>query len=52
MGISEVSEVGKKFAKATLGEVGELKDIGIIVDVTSESFKNLTKNIQDATGVS
>lgn len=52
MGINDVSEVGKKFAKATLGEVGELKDIGIIVDVTSESFKNLTKNIQEATGVS
>ena len=52
MGINDVSEVGKKFAKATLGEVGELKDIGIIVDVTSESFKNLTKNIQETTGVS
>ena len=52
MGINQVSDVGRKFAKATLGEVGELKDIGIIVDVTSESFKKLTKNIQESTGVS
>jgi hypothetical protein len=48
----EFSEIGRKFAKATLGEVGELKEIGIIIDTNSESFKNYVKSIQEATGAS
>lgn len=46
----EFNEIAKKFSKATLGEVGELKDLGIYIDVASNSFKDLVKNIQEATG--
>lgn len=46
----EFNEIAKKFSKATLGEVGELKDIGIYIDVASNSFKDLVKSIQEATG--
>lgn len=49
-GLEDVEEVGKKFAKATLGEVGELKDIGIAIDVQSQAFKRLTESIQETTG--
>lgn len=51
-GLEDVEEVAKKFAKATLGEVGELKDIGIAIDVQSQAFKNLTQSIMEATGAS
>lgn len=51
MGGLDVNDVAKKFAKSTLGETGELKEIGIVIDAQSESFKNLTKNIQEQTGV-
>jgi hypothetical protein len=51
-GLEDVEEVAKKFAKATLGEVGELKDIGIVIDLQSQSFKNLTASIMEATGAS
>ena len=50
MGGLDVNDVAKKFAKSTLGETGELKEIGIVIDAQSESFKNLTKNIQEQTG--
>lgn len=48
----DVNEYARKFAKASLGEVGELKEMGIIVDNTSVSFKNAVKNIQETLGVS
>lgn len=48
----DFNDIARKFAKATLGEVGELKEIGIVVDATSESFKKYVKDIQDATGAS
>lgn len=48
----EISAIGKKFAKATLGEVGELKDLGINIDVTSLKFQQLVKDIQATTGAS
>lgn len=51
MGGLDVNDVAKKMAKSTLGETGELKEIGIVIDAQSESFKNLTKNIQEQTGV-
>lgn len=47
---SDISDTARKFAKASLGEVGELKEIGIIVDASSEQFKKAVKNIQEATG--
>ena len=37
---SEINDYARKFAKATLGEVGELKEIGIVIDTTSKQFKN------------
>lgn len=51
-GLDDVESVAKKFAKATLGEVGELKDIGIVIDLQSQSFKNLTQSIIETTGAS
>lgn len=48
----EIEEIGKKFGKATLGETGELKEMGIIVDAQSEAFKNWTKEVMNATGAS
>lgn len=48
----EIQEVARKFAKATLGETGELKEMGIIIDSQAESFKKLTKEIMEATGAS
>ena len=45
-GLPDVNEVAKKFAKATLGETGELKDIGIVIDTQSEAFKRLTAEMQ------
>lgn len=48
----DFTDIARKFAKATLGEVGELKEIGIVIDVNTESFKKLTKEIQNATGAS
>lgn len=50
MGGLDANDVAKKFAKSTLGKTGELKEIGIVIDAQSESFKNLTKNIQEQTG--
>lgn len=47
---ADVNEYARKFAKATLGEVGELKDIGIIIDTTSESFKKAVKEMAELTG--
>lgn len=47
---ADVNEYARKFAKATLGEVGELKDIGIIIDTTSASFKNAVKEMAELTG--
>lgn len=51
-GLPDVNEVAKKFAKATLGETGELKDIGIVIDTQSEAFKRLTAEIQASTHAS
>lgn len=51
-GAQEINDVGRKFAKATLGEVGELKDLGINIDVTSQKFQQLVKDIQATTGAS
>ena len=51
-GLPDVNEVAKKFAKATLGETGELKDIGIVIDTQSEAFKRLTAEIQSSTNAS
>lgn len=48
---ADVNEYARKFAKASLGEVGELKEIGIIVDNTSESFKKAVLSIQDTLGL-
>jgi hypothetical protein len=48
----EINAVAKKFGKATLGETGELKDIGIYINTASTSFKELTKSIQETTGAS
>lgn len=48
----EIIEVAKKFGKATLGETGELKDIGIFINTASQGFINLTKSIQATTGAS
>lgn len=48
----EIVEIAKKFGKATLGETGELKDIGIFINTASQGFLNLTKSIQAATGAS
>ena len=47
---ADVNEYARKFAKATLGEVGELKDIGIVIDTTSKQFKNAVKEMQELTG--
>jgi hypothetical protein len=47
---ADVNEYARKFAKATLGEVGELKDIGIIIDTTSESFKKAVEEMKNLTG--
>ena len=44
MGGLDANDVAKKFAKSTLGKTGELKEIGIVIDAQSESFKNLTKS--------
>lgn len=51
-GLPDVNEVARKFAKATLGETGELKDIGIVIDTQSEAFKRLTAEIQLSTNAS
>lgn len=48
----QINDLGKKMAKATLGEVGQLKDIGINIDVNAGSFKQLISDIKEATGVS
>lgn len=47
---ADVNEYARKFAKATLGEVGELKDIGIIIDTTSKQFQNTVKEMAELTG--
>lgn len=47
---ADVNEYARKFAKATLGEVGELKDIGIIIDTSSESFKKAVTQMSELTG--
>ena len=47
---ADVNEYARKFAKATLGEVGELKDIGIVIDTTSKQFKNAVAEMQELTG--
>lgn len=55
MGITDsqgINDIGKKFSKATFGEVGELKDIGINIDVNAGAFKQLVEDMKEATGVS
>lgn len=47
---ADANEYARKFAKATLGEVGELKDIGIIIDTSSESFKKAVTQMSELTG--
>ncbi len=47
---ADANEYARKFAKATLGEVGELKDIGIIIDTSSESFKKAVAQMSELTG--
>jgi predicted nucleic acid-binding Zn-ribbon protein len=47
---ADVNEYARKFAKATLGEVGELKDIGIVIDTTSKQFQDAVKEMQELTG--
>lgn len=47
---ADVNEYARKFAKATLGEVGELKDIGIVIDTSTESFKKAVEEMQKLTG--
>lgn len=47
----DINEYARKFAKASLGEVGELKEIGIIVDNTSDSFKRAVLSIQETLGL-
>lgn len=47
---ADANEYARKFAKATLGEVGELKEIGIIVDTTSAQFQKAVKTFQETTG--
>ena len=48
---SEINDYVRKFAKATLGEVGELKEIGIVIDTTSKQFKNAVIEFAMLTGV-
>lgn len=43
-------DIAKKFGKALTGETGELKDLGIYIDTSSESFKKLTAEITASTG--
>jgi hypothetical protein len=47
---ADANDYARKFAKATLGEVGELKEIGIIVDTTSAQFQKAVKTFQETTG--
>lgn len=47
---ADVNEYARKFAKATLGEVGELKDIGIIIDTTSKQFQKAVEEMAELTG--
>lgn len=47
---ADVNEYARKFAKATLGEVGELKDIGIVVDTTTKQFQNAVQEMMELTG--
>lgn len=46
----DFQETAKKFAKALTGQTGELKDIGIIIDTNTESFKKQVEQIQKLTG--
>ena len=48
---SEINDYARKFAKATLGEVGELKEIGIVIDTTSKQFKNAVTEFAMLNGV-
>lgn len=47
-----VSEVGKKLSQALAGEVGGLKDIGIVINSSSKQFQQLVKDMQASTGAS
>lgn len=45
-------DIAKKFGKALTGETGELKDLGIYIDTSSDAFKKLTAEIAASTGAS
>lgn len=41
-----ISEVGKKLAQSLAGEVGGLKDLGVVINTAGEKFKNAVSDLQ------
>lgn len=49
-GIDDVNSVLQRFGVATLGRTQGLREFGVQIDTTSQSFKNQIKIIQETTG--
>lgn len=46
-----IEEVAKKLSQGLLGQVGGLKDIGVVIDTTSVAWQQQIKDLQDVNGL-